>query len=425
MSRFFPLSLPMGQIARGTCIASGWMALRVALQMIWLVLVAHTLGPEGYGLLAGITALASTLGSLTGIGFGTLMLQDVSRDSGAFSVAWKRALVMSLATGAIFCALYAVFASHLLGMHLGGGVYLAVGFTELFCFPLIGVASHAFQAHERMGWAGLLHVTIPVGNLVAFGLFLMWTPVKSMAAYLPFHAAMALVTALVAIGIVQHLLSPLPARFVTTSRDIRKGCEFSVMRMADTAISMLDKTLVLRLSGEYSAGIYSTAYRLISVATLPLVSLSMSALPRLFKVGGKGSAARALACWLVVAVFAYGLFAGVTIWFLAGLLPVLLGEGFRPTVEVARWLVASPLLQGLYIVGANLLVAQKMVGLRVMAQLLIVGAMVAFSATLIPAFGLAGAVGMLLATQAFAALLVWTCYGLGRHRIAMAESRLH
>lgn len=425
MPRLFPLSLPMGQIARSTCIASGWMALRVALQMAWLVLVAHALGPDGYGLLAGITALASALGALTGIGFGVLMLQDASRDSGVFSVAWKRALVMSLATGVIFCALYAVFAPHLIGMYLDSSVYLAVGFVELLCFPLIGMASYAFQAHERMGWAGLLHVTIPAGNLVAFALFSAWAPVKSMAAYLLFHALMALVTALAVIVITQRLLSPLPARFATTSRDVRKGCEFSVMRLADTAINVLDKALVLRLSGEHSAGIYSTAYRLISVATLPLVSLSMSALPRLFKAEGKGHMARSLECRLVTAAFAYGLFAGVAVWFLAGLLPILLGEGFRPAVEVARWLVPSPLLQGLYIIGANLLLTQKMVVLRVMAQLLIVAAMILFSAAFIPAFGLSGAVGMLLATQTFAALLVWACYALGRNRIAAAVSRTH
>jgi O-antigen/teichoic acid export membrane protein len=253
--------------------------------------------------------------------------------------------------------------------------------------------------------------------LIAFILFSWWSPTRSLTDYLQFHAAMAIVAALVSVAMVHCILSPTRADCVPTLRDIREGAGFSIMRVADTALNALDKTVVLHLAGNHSAGIYSAAYRLISVASLPLVSLSMSVLPRLFRAGTGGIAATPLVRGLLAAVLAYGIFAGMVVWSIAGLLPVLLGEGFRPTVEVARWLAISPLLQGLYIIGANLLVTQNMVGLRVIAQSLTIGVMVFSAIFLIPAFGLAGAAGMLLVTQAFAAILIWSCYALGRRQM--------
>jgi len=422
MPRFLRPFLSMGQLARSTYVTSGWMTLRVALQTVWVALIARALGPEGYGFLAGITALAATLGTMTGVGFGVLLLQDASREIETFSGAWKRALAMAATSGAFLCFVYALFAPRVFATQGENGNFVAVSITELLCFPIIAIASYAFQAHERMGWAGALQSLIPAGNLVAFGLFAWWSPTHTLAAYLPFHAIMAVLSALGSIAIVQSILSPGPARYTPTPRDIREGAGFSVMRLADTALVTLDKSLTLRMADSHSAGIYSAAYRLISVATLPLVSLSMSALPRLFRANGQDKTMVQLVRKLLMVTVAYGAFAGIAAWFIAGALPILLGDRFRPTVEVARWLTLSPLLQGLYIIGANLLVTQKMVGLRVAAQLLTLGVMMLTAVTLIPNFGLAGAAGMLLITQAVGAVLIWFCYALGRHRDSRVAS---
>lgn len=425
MSKFIYRFISSGQIAKNTSIATVWMALRVALQAAWLVFMAHAFGPQEYGLLAGTSALATTVGALTGMGFGTLLLQDASRNNEAFPGAWKRAIIMSIITGSILLAGYLAITPHIIKAQIGAGFYFAIGTTELLCFPIIGIASYAFQAHDRMGWAGLLSLTIPLGNLLAFVLYKWWTPTASLATYLFFHAAAAIASALASVAIVQCMLSPVHARFVINARDIQEGSRFSIMRLADTALSTLDKALVLRLSGEHSAGVYSAAYRLISVAMLPLIALSMSALPRLFRAGANDGASPSLIRWLVTAVLVYGTLSGIFIWFAAGLLPVLLGDGFRLTVEVTRWLALSPLLQGLYIIGANLLITQKMAGLRVFSQLIILGVMIASAVVLMPMFGLAGAAGMLLTTQAFAAIMIWLCYALGRWRQALAISRRH
>jgi len=415
MLNFLRPLFPMGQLARSTYITASWMVLRVALQTVWVAFIAHALGPDGYGFLAGITALAATLGTFTGMGSGVLLLQDASRDARAFPLAWKRALAMSVLTGCLLSATYIMFVPNAFPIHGGRDIFTAVAVTEVLCFPIITNASYAFQAHERMGWAGTLQAAAPAGNVVAVGLFGWLSHTRSLDSYMHFHATMAVVMALTSIALVKNRLSPSPTHFVTTSRDLKEGFGFSIMRLADTALVTLDKTLALRIAGSHPAGIYSAAYRLVSVASLPLISLSMSALPRLFRANRNDLATGSFVRTLVVVVVVYGVFSGMAIWFLAGLLPMILGDGFRPSIEVARWMAASPLLQGLYMIGANLLVTQKMVGLRVVAQLLTLGVMLLAAIILIPTFGLAGMVGMLLVTQLVGASLMWACYAWGRY----------
>ena len=110
-------------------------------------------------------------------------------------------------------------------------------------------------------------------------------------------------------------------------------------------------------------------------------------------------------------VVAYGLLAFLAIWSISGVLPLLLGEGLR-SVQVVRWLAISPMFQGLYIVGANLLVTQNLRGLRIASQLFAIGILIVSAAVFIPLFGLRGAVIMILFTQASAATLIWICYAL-------------
>src|SRR5690606_16619530 len=131
--------------------------------------------------------------------------------------------------------------------------------------------------------ASLLLLLPSFGNLLALALFVTGTAGRSVSDYVPYHAGGALVAAFVAVAWVKVRLSPARSRFVISRRDLSEGAGFSAMRLADVAQSSLDKVFVLTLGGSHAAGIYTAAYRFVSIATTPLISLSMAALPRLFR----------------------------------------------------------------------------------------------------------------------------------------------
>lgn len=396
------------RLARNTVLVTGWQVIRVALQAVWVILLARAVGPKDYGAFAGMAGLAAALGSLTGLGFGMLMVQDASRNHEFFAGAWKRAIYLALASGFVLWGLYMGVAPIIFRIQTSPWAYAAIGLPELICFPITIIAAYAFQVHERMGWAGALFTLITIGNLVAVGAFLYVAPTRTLGFYLPFHAVASILASVCAVAIVARLLAPAAAAFSLSKRDIREGMGFSLMRIADTGMTSLDKTLVLLLAGSQAAGIYGSAYRLVAVLAMPATSLGMAALPRLFRNHHADTKAQSrLVGILLTATLAYGLVAAVLAYVLSDLLPILFGPAFANAAEVARWLAVSPLLYGLYALGCNVLVTSDRRTLRVLAQ---AGGIVILTVTAllwIPRFGLKGAAGMLLFTQFATASLLW------------------
>jgi O-antigen/teichoic acid export membrane protein len=346
------------------------------------------------------------------------MVQDASRNTEDFPAAWKRALRMTLISGLVLWGLYMAVAPVIFRIPISLWSYAAIGLPELLCFPVTIVAAYAFQLHERMGWAGALFTLIAVGNLLAVTAFLYLVPARTLVFYLPFHAVGSILAAVCATTLVARLLAPSAADFSLSKRDVREGLGFSLMRIADTGMTSLDKTLVLLLAGSQVAGIYSSAYRLVAVLAMPATSLGMAALPRLFRdhsIDGKARQSSLIGKLLVVTA-AYGIVAAVLAYVLSGILPLLFGSAFAEAAQAARWLAIFPLLYGLYTLGCNVLVTSDRRTLRIIAQASGIALLAAAALLWIPRFGLKGAVGMLLFAQGATVLLLWLLVYWNRRR---------
>jgi O-antigen/teichoic acid export membrane protein len=405
--RIAVVSFLSGRVAKNTLYATFWQGIRVATQAIWAIMIARALGPQGYGTFAGMVGLASALGALSGLGLGLLMLQDVTRNSASFAESWKRAWVTTLVSGLLLMAGFITLAPMISGVHDSWFVFAAIGIPELICFPLIIVCSFAFQAHERMGWAGAIYVLAPAGNVVAALAFIQSQLPRTLEVYALFHSVAATLTATCAVLLVHSVLKPTSARFRLERREISEGFSFSTMRIVDTSMFSLDKTLVLRLAGSEIAGIYTSAFRLVAVLALPVTSLAMAALPRMFRDGHKGNISKGFIRLLLICAIGYGIVAGIAMWFLSGVLPILFGPAFESSAQAARWMSSAPMFMGLTTIGCNVLVTCQKLRLRVIAQgsglLLLVGS----AALWVPHFGLAGAAMMLCSTLAILAVLLW------------------
>ena len=395
-------------LARNATLAVVWQALRVGGQALWMIVLARQVGPSSYGLFAGMAGLATALGTLTGFGFGVLMLQDTSRAPERFATTWKNALGMALLTGMGLLVVFVGIAFALFRHEGTPAMYLAIGIPELLCVPLTIVSSYAFQAHERMGWAGALFSLVPLGNLLAVAAFSLMPGAATIGAYLPFHAASSILAALTAVALVWRRLAPASAPFALSSRDLREGAAFSLMRLADTGMTSLDKTLVLQLAGSEIAGIYGSAYRLVAVLAMPATAVGAAALPRLFRsdLEQRDAYPRLLRTLIGVNV-AWGLLAAAGAFVAGYLLPLLLGPGFAAATRLAWWLAPWPLLYGLYPLGCNVLLTSRRRHLRTGVQALGMGVMAIAALLSMPRLGMAGPAVMLLSTQGLLVLLVW------------------
>jgi len=404
-----------GKIARGTLAATLWQLVRVGSQALWTIALARSLGPYGYGGLAGVAGLATAIGSLSGVGFGLLMLQDASRDPSSFSTAWKHAVWAIFLSGSVFLVAFAFLAPLLVSLSGPGWQFAAIGLPELICFPLTITASYAFQTRERMGFAGAMYALVPASNLLAATLYFAFGQTRSLEGYLPWHAGSSVIAALTGYVLVTSLLRPGKARLSMTRRDAGEALGFSLMRVVDNGLGSLDKTLVLRLAGAEAAGIYTAAFRLVAVLALPVTSMAMAALPRLFRLGELAEPeGQAFIRRLTLFALGGGVLALLGVFVLSLALPLLLGQSFASSAAFARWLCLFPLFFGLSSLGCNVLVASRLRRSRIAAQVAGLVTLTLAMAVSIPAYGLAGAAGSLLAAHGVIVLTVWWVVHRGR-----------
>jgi O-antigen/teichoic acid export membrane protein len=155
-------------------------------------------------------------------------------------------------------------------------------------------------------------------------------------------------------------------------------------------------------------GIYSVAYHVVNVATMPAYSLEMAALPRLFQHGSNGLedlvryGNRLLKRSLLV-----GLLMSVVLWAAAPLLPLFIGRGFAESILALRWLALLPLLRSAHIILGSVLTAAGFQYYRTAFQLTIAGFNFMLNLWLIPMHGWRGAAWASLAADGLLGIIYW------------------
>jgi O-antigen/teichoic acid export membrane protein len=408
-----------GQLAHNTVLGSIWQFARIGGQALWVVAIARVLGPSGYGTLAGIGGLAATVGGLTGIGTGYLLLQNVSRDNNAFASHWSKAVVTALLSGIVVVTVFTCITHHIVQEAATGRTIAAIGVSEALCYPMVYIASFAFQAHERMGWSGMLTSTMSSLRLLAVAAFWFFSTTHDLKSYIWFHLAASALCMLGALLMVQLILKPNRARFSLRFAELREGVSFSAAWFTGNAVTELDKTLALRLAGSEIAGIYSAAYRMVSVATLPVASLALAAQPRLFRQSINTQRDKThLVRNLALLAAGYGVAASAALLLLAGVIPTLLGQAFAPAVREVRLLILLPPLFSLRLIGNAVLMTSSRQLTRILVEIPAILVLIGLATLWIPQYGLTGIAMTVTTTEGLLAAAIWTVVWNQRRRKA-------
>jgi O-antigen/teichoic acid export membrane protein len=177
------------------------------------------------------------------------------------------------------------------------------------------------------------------------------------------------------------------------------------------ALGSLDKALVLRLGSAEIAGNYTAAYRLASLAAVPVEALATAVLPRLFLARANRAAASRLLGLLLVLTASYSVCAGAALWWLAPLLPRVLGADFAAAVAATRILAFYVPAACLYLIGVQVLLGFERLRWRLISDLLGMLTLVGLLAWSLPTAGVVGATQAVLVTQWLLAALVWLGIG--------------
>ncbi len=286
-----------------------------------------------------------------------------------------------------------------------------IALSDALFGKLVQLSSRAFQG------AGLLAQTARLTALTnitrtasALGLFVfavlthvhadvfLWTRIYWLS---------SLVTAIVAFGSVTRLLG-WPALARIHLRDLTDGFSFSLSSSSISVYNDIDKTFLASAGQLYAAGIYSAAYRIIDVASVPIYAVYTAATPRLFRKGEHGVAdASALASGLLRRTVPFGIMMALLMFAVSPLLPYIFGSSFGGSVEVLRWLCLLPLIRCLHYAWGTTITGSSSQWYRTATQLGAAGGNLLLNVALIPRWSWRGAAVASLLTDAGLAAASW------------------
>ena len=391
---------------------AGWMfagqGASFVVQGLYFILLARLLGTSEYGILAGAAALVALVSQYSTMGSGLLLLRYVSPAPEKFREYWGNVILSTIVFGSLVIA-----GLHFAGRWLIGGeaasilVILAIG--DCLCSQLTTAASQVFQAFEQMRITATLNlVTNLLRLLLAAGMLLFLHKASAWQwAFASLAISAVAVTAAVATVTVRFgWPSFRPALLL---RRMGEGLVFAVSSSTTSAYNDIDKVMLGHYGMVVANGIYSMAYRVINIATMPIMSIQSAAFPRFFREGVHGVAAtEPLARRILKRTLVLAGVSTVAIFLGAPLLPHLVGHGFGQSVHALRWLCLIPIFRCLHVGSGDAMAGAGHQKFRLGAQAVAAFGNLGMNLYLIPRYSWTGAAVASLLTDGGLAAMNWS-----------------
>jgi O-antigen/teichoic acid export membrane protein len=411
-------------LARNTAWMVLGQGLRLIIQALYFIEIARSLGVRNYGAFIGVVALVGIVYPFGSLGSGNLLVKNVSRDPGLFSVYWGRALAITAVFGMILFMVVVGLARFALPPEIPRLLVALIAASDIFGLNIITQAGQAFQAFERLHWTAAMNVMMSTGRLAGALLLVAIhahpTALEWGYIYFGSTATIALLATLLVVG----KLGRPKLRWNVLRSEIREGFYFSASQTAQTVYNDIDKTMLARLSTLEATGIYGAAYRLIDVSFVPVSALLWSAYPSFFRAGTRGIlSSLSYAKPLLLRALGYSGFVCVVLLLSSGLVPYILGAQYALTAEALRWLAILPVFKALHYFLSDTLTSAGYQGVRTALQASVAILNILANLWIIPAYSWRGAAWSSIASDATLLSMVGIAVLVisRRSRIAMAS----
>lgn len=382
---------------------AGWMLMGQGtgflLQAIYFILIARLLGNFQYGLYAGAFALTTIIGQYSTIGSGTLFLRHVSADPKKFSLYWGNILAVTTTVSVLIIVALSFVSGHILSPGAQSiAVLAAVG--NCFCNQLTTCAGQVFQTYERLRITAVLNLSTNFMRTVAA--LVMFVTMHHASAYQWALAAVtvSMIATIAAVTTVTLKFGKPIFSLRHTIHNLPEGLGFSFATSTSTAYNDIDKTMLSHYGMNVANGVYTMAYRIVDVATIPVLSIREAAMPRFFRHGVEGvKGGTRLAVQLLKRAVPLGLLAMVAVYLAAPLVPRLVGQGFAETVSALRWLCVIPLFRSIHQMTGSAITGAGLQRYRTASQLFAAALNIGLNVWLIPRHGWLGAAWASLLTD--------------------------
>lgn len=420
-SSFTQIKILRGELAQGALLSLFWQGIRIFFLALWIILFARYIGAEGYGIFAGIAGIATTMGSFLGMGAGLVMIQDTNRTPSLFSTLWGKTLSLCLISGAVLFVVFIICSKAFL-LHQSIFLIVSIGISELLLFPLATNSAYAFAANNKVGWAASLQGIMAASRLLALLIFLYLEDNRNLITYMWYHLASTLLASLLCLKLVSIKLTPVKVKYKLDKHSIFGGFYFCTTLASSSALTSLDKPIVLTLAGPEIAGIYSAICRCVYILIQPIDALIIAAMPKLFRQHSIKENNSNTIKYLFICIIVYGIIAGLLLLLAPDLIVFILGHQFHQAASVLGWCAFLIPCYGIRILITNIFMTSDKVKWKIAIELTGLLTLLALGYFLIGSYGLKGAIFTLLGTELFLALFSCLIFFYINHRFAIKQS---
>ncbi len=379
--------------------------MRVVLQALMLILLGRVLGVEGFGRFVAALATLQFVQPFAWRGAWIIPVQLIKQAGLAAGDAASRAMTTVFVGGLVATAIASITVKPLLLGDLAWMTFVCLCVSELVLSGICSTLEYVCLAQHQYRRLFMLKTVMGLVRAGVVSLILVFGVTVSDQNWAAIYLAIAIVVTASYWWICRTALGLRVSHRQLSRHELRDGFSYAVAGTASFAQDNLDKPIVLHFAGAAQAGFYGAAYRVITVALVPLRGLTQAAYPRFFELG-KGGIAPAMdyANRLLPIALAYAIAAGAGMYLIAPYIGFVFGDGFAEASLVVQMLCVIPAVRVLSYLGGDALSGAGRQQLR--SRFIIVTSVlnIVLNIALVPAFGWRGA--------AWATIIADSCLGL-------------
>lgn len=390
---------------------AGWMLIGQGfgflLQAAYFILLARLLGVREYGVFAGAFAFAGIAMPYSTLGSGILFVRYVGTQPENFAKFWGNILLSTTLAGVVLTGILHAAASHVLNA-ASASIIIPVAIANCVFAQMVNSMGFVFMAYERLKMTAILGILTNAVRLLAVGVLAVTVHSATATQWATASLLASFLAALIGFLVVTRIFAAPRFSIRLLRMHFTEGLGFSLGWSAQSISNDIDKTLLSHYGMNVQNGIYSTAYRIVDVATMPIGALDSAALPRYVRDSASSAATVPRLAWrLATRAFLVGLLVSVGLFVSAPLIPLALGHSFTDAVRTLRWLCLLPAMRGVHYLTGSALTGVGLQRYRTVAQVGAALLNLILNLWLIPRDGWLGAAWASLATDG--CLAIGTC----------------
>jgi O-antigen/teichoic acid export membrane protein len=381
---------------------------RLIIQAAYFVLIARSLGPDGYGAFVTVVAMAALLGPFSGLGTANLFIKNVRSGKREASICWGNGILLTVLSGTLLSCL-GVGLSALLHLKTGPLVVTIICVADLVLLKVTELAAFGFAAMDQMKQTSIQSVVVSLLRLGGIVALVVTVHPVTLDLWVFTYLFTTLLGTLYALVKGWQLWGRPVVDLRALREDATEGMFFSVAGSATTIYNDIDKIMLSKLADLAATGVYGAAYRVIDVTMTPVRSLAAAAYPHFFRKGVGGMAQTyPYALSLIAKTSIYGALASAGLWVMAPILPHILGNQYRGVLPAVRWLALIPLLRCLHSFMADALSGAGLQRIRTGIQVMVALVNIGLNVVILPRYSWRGAAWTSLGCDGLLVALFWS-----------------